>query len=319
MNAYLFVHFREKTTPDGEQVHFGLSKDGFHWEAVNNGAPVLWTYWGTKGVRDFTIVRHPLTRKVTILATDLSIAYGYRAFGPKRFWKEVSEHGSKKLCIWESDDLVHWSEGRLETVGAENFGCVWAPDAIFDPKTEEFILHWSSSTSEDAFEKKRIYYSRTKDFRSFTPSQVLYAQSDSSVIDSAMYEENGKYYLFVKTDQPPVQPILLCSDAPTGPFTRMEAFDRTMASIHGGQYEAPTAVKLSDGRWCLFLDYYGARGAGQGYVPFLCSDLSVGEFARSDEQFSFPYGFKHGTILPITMEEYDRIRNFDWSDQGYAW
>ncbi|MDB8565294.1 hypothetical protein [Turicibacter sanguinis] len=35
MQAYLFVHFREKSTPDGEQVHFGLSKDGFHWEAVN--------------------------------------------------------------------------------------------------------------------------------------------------------------------------------------------------------------------------------------------------------------------------------------------
>ena len=29
MQAYLFVHFREKSTPDGEQVHFGLSKDGF--------------------------------------------------------------------------------------------------------------------------------------------------------------------------------------------------------------------------------------------------------------------------------------------------
>ena len=36
--AYLFVHFREKTTPDGEQVYFGISRDGFHWEAVNDGA-----------------------------------------------------------------------------------------------------------------------------------------------------------------------------------------------------------------------------------------------------------------------------------------
>ena len=35
--AYLFVHFREKTTPDGEQVYFGISRDGFHWEAVNEG------------------------------------------------------------------------------------------------------------------------------------------------------------------------------------------------------------------------------------------------------------------------------------------
>ena len=29
MQAYLFVHFRERTTPDGEQVYFGLSRDGF--------------------------------------------------------------------------------------------------------------------------------------------------------------------------------------------------------------------------------------------------------------------------------------------------
>ena len=44
MQAYLFVHFREKTTPDGEQVYFGVSKDGFNCEELNCGAPVLWAY-----------------------------------------------------------------------------------------------------------------------------------------------------------------------------------------------------------------------------------------------------------------------------------
>ena len=28
--AYLFVHFREKTTPDGEQVYFGKRIPGGH-------------------------------------------------------------------------------------------------------------------------------------------------------------------------------------------------------------------------------------------------------------------------------------------------
>lgn len=55
--AYLFVHFREKTSPDGEQVYFGLSQDGFQWEEVNLGQPVLWAYYGDKGVRDFTITK----------------------------------------------------------------------------------------------------------------------------------------------------------------------------------------------------------------------------------------------------------------------
>ena len=54
MQAYLFVHFKEKTTPDGEQVYFGLSRDGFHWEEVNGGNPVLWTYYGDKGAVSYT-------------------------------------------------------------------------------------------------------------------------------------------------------------------------------------------------------------------------------------------------------------------------
>ena len=84
-----------------------------------------------------------------------------------------------------------------------------------------------------------------------------------------------------------------------------------------GKYEAPTAMKLADGRWSLYLDYYGVPGKGQGYVPFLADCLADGHFERSDAEFSFPYGFKHGMILPITMEEYERIKAHDWSDKGW--
>lgn len=57
MQAYLFVHFRQKDTPDGEQIYFSISKDGYYWEEVNGGLPVLWCDKGEKGARDFTIVR----------------------------------------------------------------------------------------------------------------------------------------------------------------------------------------------------------------------------------------------------------------------
>lgn len=63
--------FSGKTIPDGEQVYFGISRDGFHWEAVNDGAPVLWAYYGDKGVRDFTITHSIETGKYYIFATDL--------------------------------------------------------------------------------------------------------------------------------------------------------------------------------------------------------------------------------------------------------
>ncbi|MGO4375631.1 1,4-beta-xylanase, partial [Paenibacillus sp. MCAF20] len=84
-----------------------------------------------------------------------------------------------------------------------------------------------------------------------------------------------------------------------------------------GLYEAPTAVKLVDGRWCLFLDFYGASAEGQGYVPFIADNLASGQFVRSDQSFSFPYGFKHGTILTITMEEYERLKRYQKKPSEY--
>lgn len=309
--AYLFVHFREKTTPDGEQVYFALSQDGFHWETVNEGRPVLWAYYGDKGVRDFTIAR--ANGKFVILATDLSLSYGMRN-QYHRSWEEIAQHGSKQLSLWESEDLVHWSEQQLVSPANEQFGCVWAPDIVEDPAQGDWIVHWSSSHAEDNYRDKCIYYARTKDFHSFSAPQVLYRKENSRVIDSAIYRENGMYYLFVKSEKDPTNIMELRSTHPTGPWERIPAFDASLSAINTGKYEAPTAVQLEDGRWCLFLDYYGVRGAGQGYVPFVADDLDSGVFVRSDASFAFPYGFKHGTILTITPDEYERIRQHSWEE-----
>lgn len=314
MQAYLFVHFKEKSTPDGEQVYFGISKDGFHWEKVNDGLPVLWAYYGDKGVRDFTICRCEKTGKFYIFATDLSLAYGMRNQYHDS-WDEIGKNGSKHFAVWESEDLVNWTEQRLVKIGDEEFGCLWAPDIIYDKEKDDYVLHWSSSHSCNNYGQKAIYYSRTKDFENFTKPEVLYRKEDSGVIDSAMYEENGKYYAFIKSEGNPARIILLQSDHVTGPFERIEAFDKSMEVLQEGVYEAPTAVRLEDGRWCLFVDYYGVRGAGQGYVPFVADSLASGEFKRADEAFEFPYGYKHGTILTITMEEYERIKNKNWNEE----
>ena len=311
--CYLFVHFREKTTPDGEQVYFALSRDAFRWEAVNGGRPVLWAYYGDKGVRDMTVVRSRFDGKFHIFATDLSLSYGMRG-KYCRSWDEIKRHGSKCLAHFVSDNLVDWTEEALEPIGDESFGCLWAPDILFDEEEKEYILHFSASRQESDFQDMAIYACRTRDFARFSAPELFYRKEDSSVIDSAAYYENGKYYLFVKSEKNPATMILLSALSARGPWTRIPAFDASMADIAQGLYEAPTAVRLDDGRWCLFVDYYGVRGAGQGYVPFVSDGIERGVFTRSDSVFSFPYGFKHGTILKITPEEYERIRKHVWKD-----
>lgn len=313
MWCYLFVHFREKTTPDGEQVHFAVSRDGFHWDALNGGRPVLWAYYGDHGVRDMTIVRDAPAGRFHIFATDLSLAYGMRG----RYahdWDNISRHGSKCLAHWASDDLVHWSEERLIPLGGEAFGCLWAPDIIREAETGDYLLHFSASHASNGFGPKAIYYCRTRDFEHFSEPALLYRKPDSGCIDSAMYREDGRYILFVKSEAEPQAMIELEGECATGPFRRVARFDAAMSAVTPGQYEAPTAFRLDDGRWCLFIDYYGRPGQYQGYVPFLADSLRGGAFVRADGAFSFPYGFKHGTVLPITEAEYRRMREHDWED-----
>ena len=313
--AYLFVHFREKATPDGEQVYFGLSRDGFHWEKVNEGKPVLWSCLGEQGVRDCTVIRGD-DCVYRIFATDLSLAHNFRR-KYNAHWPTVARNGSKCLSMWESEDLIHWSGQRLVQLGNEDFGCLWAPDVFYDPQEGDYVLHWSSSHAHNGFGNMGIWCSRTRDFRAFSQPKLLYEKQDAGIIDSAIYVEDGKYFLFVKSDHNPERIILLQADHAEGPYVRNEEFDRSMLTVEAGLYEGPTAVRLENGQWCLFLDYYGVPGAGQGYVPFVAQSLASGRFIRSDQQFSFPYGYKHGTLIPISMEEYHRIRNHDWSQRDW--
>lgn len=258
MEAYLFVHFKEKKTPDGEQVYFALSTDGFNWEAVNGEQPVLWSNLGEKGVRDHTIIRTH-NGKFYILATDLSLANCFHT-KYKGDWSNIGRDASKCLSLWESDDLVNWSDQRMIELGDTDFGCLWAPDVIYDYQNEDYVIHWSSSHASNNYGDKAIYYTRTKDFDSFSEPRMLCRKDGSGIIDSAIYEENGMYYRFLKSEANPAGIILQKGSTLTGEYTRIEAFDEEMAKLGHSAYEAPTAFKLSNGKWCLMLDFSVWKG-----------------------------------------------------------
>nr|WP_221468740.1 glycoside hydrolase family 43 protein [Cohnella thailandensis] len=304
----MFVHFKEKESPDGEQVYFAVSTDGMHWEKVNRGEPVLWSEIGERGVRDHTIARLADGRFV-IVSTDLSLARNFRT-KYEGSWDNVARYGSRCLSLWESEDLIRWSEQRLIELGDENFGCLWAPDILRDEGAGDYVLHWSSRHASNDFGNMAIYFARTKDFRRFSEPQLLCRKDDSSIIDSAIYREDGKYYRFLKKYRNPEAIILEKGATLRGPYERIEAFDEEMAKLGSSAYEAPTAFKLKDGRWCLMLDFFGVKGEGQGYVPFIADEIDSGRFIRSDDSFSFPYRFKHGTVLSITLEEYERVKQW---------
>lgn len=310
--AYLFVHFKEKSTPDGEQVYFALSNDGFHWERINNGNPVLWSRKGEGGVRDTAIIRSRSGRYY-IFAADLCLANNFTK-KYNRDWQGVSRYGSKFLVMWESDDLIHWSEQKMLDFGEEDFGCLWSPDIIYDKAVDDYILYWTSTHISDNFEHKAIYYSRTSDFRGFTYPKMMYRKEHDDVVDSVIYEEHGMYFRFSKSTHNPARVVLEKSDTIIGNYERIPEFDKTMNCLEEPEaYQAAVAYPLADGRWCLMLDYYGGESATQGYIPFLTNNIESGLFERADKEFSFPYRFRNGSVIKITTEEYGRIKSYkEW-------
>ena len=136
MSAYLFVHFVD-TQEDAtrEQIYFSVSKDGKTWTTLNNKKPYLTSNVGTQGVRDPYILRGE-DGKFFIIATDLSV------YNLKNNWTAAAQQGSKSIVVWESSDLVNWSEPK-ECFNSAEYGLNrevnWAPE-VHKYKGEYYML-----------------------------------------------------------------------------------------------------------------------------------------------------------------------------------
>ena len=296
--GFLFVTFKGEASPMTEQIYFATSSDGLHWEQTHGGEPVLVSQLGEKGVRDPFIMRSADGKKFFILATDLSIYF-------HRDWTRATQKGSRSLVIWESTDLVHWSEPRLVPVAPEDAGCTWAPEAVYDPETKDYLVYWASKTGSDHFAKHRIWAARTTDFTTFG-QPFIYIEKENDIIDTTIVRENGEYYRFSKDEK---SKAILAETSPKvmGPWTEQTPF--SLETLHGYEGPAcfvmkPAAEPSSPATWCLLLDYY-SRGAG--YQPYVTTDLKQGQFTALTEA-SFPYKFRHGSVLPISAAELERVK-----------
>ena len=298
---YLFVHFREKLTPDGEHVHFARSENGLDWEPVNGGKPIFTCTKGDLGCRDIELVKLH-TGGYVLLATDLCIVR-HMDENHNVDWRQLNHAGSKFLSLWRTDDLVHFSEQELLFLGREDFGCLWAPEVFFDEATKTYLLHWSATVRETNFDHMSIYCCTTKDFKTFSEPRLFFDRP-TEILDSHLVKHGDTYHLFYKNAQHPSGVMHATSKQLFGPYTDDDAFTALMQSMKDpGAYEAPTTFVLPDGRWCLLLDFFGCEKEKMGYVPFVSPAPGNADFRRADEEFRFPYGFKHGHA--VWLEEPD--------------
>ncbi|HEX6353326.1 family 43 glycosylhydrolase [Actinophytocola sp.] len=313
--GYMFAYFTGEATQDTEQVHFAVSRgnDPLHWDELNGGRPVLRSQYGETGVRDPFIIRSPEGDKFYLIATDLQINDG-------RGWDAAQRKGSKYLEVWESTDLVTWSDQRHVKVSPDTFGMTWAPEATYDPTIGAYVVYWASSpyAADDVDHTgstyARMWYSTTRDFRTFTEPKI-WNDPGRTVIDSTVIKD-GDYYYRLTTDEKVIgsctRDIVLerskdlrAVDLPTTNPRNWELVDDCIRTSLGTDWvEGPTVFKSNDGsKFYAFMDETPRRG----YIPFVTDSLSSPNW-QIPAEYALPTKPRHGTVLPVTKAELDRLR-----------
>jgi hypothetical protein len=303
--GYLMAHFTGEHH-NGEQVYFAHSDDGLNWTDLNNGAPVLLSTVGTRGVRDPSLVRSPAGDRYWIVATDLRIGSGTS-------WNDAANRGSKSLVVWESTDLINWSAPRLLDVAGpiSGAGNAWAPEVIYDPGAGAYLVYWATNAPRAGVTKHRIYAAHTTDFRTVsTPQLYIDRGAGQGIIDTQIVEVPAgtggyRYYRASADGHITVEGSnsLFGSWTTIGNLSHMGISNGTGG---GNVVEGPMWMKFNDREeWAMWLDQYAT---GSGYMPITSTNLGSTRNFRTRGDFSLGDSRKrHGTILNLTAAEENRV------------
>ncbi|MBK7097112.1 MAG: family 43 glycosylhydrolase [Sphingobacteriales bacterium] len=288
-SAYLFTYFTGNRKAD-EAIHFALSMDGLHFTALNNNQPIISSekISLTGGVRDPHILRGDDGETFYMVVTDMVAANGWDS--------------NRGMVLLKSKDLVNWTSNTVHMPTAfkefEKINRVWAPQTIYDPIEKKYMVYFSM---REGTEPDKIYYSyANKEFTALetVPKQLFFKPDKGASIDGDIIYKDGKYHLFFKTEGSGAGIKVAVSDKLTEGYRLIDKYVQQTRD----QVEGSGVFKLNDGSgYILMYDVYN-----KGKYQFTKStDLKT--FTVVDHEISMNFHPRHGTVLPITQKELERL------------
>jgi len=275
----MFTSFKEPAT---EGLRFLYSYDGYHWTRIDS--TFLKPMVGDKVMRDPSMVQGP----------DGTFHLVWTSA-----WK-----GNKGFGYASSKDLIHWSDEQLIDVmkGEPSTVNVWAPELFYDDEQKQYIIIWASTIPyrfprgmEDEDNNHRMYYTTTKDFKTFSEAK-LFLDPGFSVIDCVIVKR-GKddYVLILKDNTRPNRNIKVAfSHNALGPYTKAsEPFTPNFT-------EGPAVTKVGDD-YLIYYDQYRDKI----YGAMKTKDFKT--FTDITKQVHVPEGHKHGTIFKVNKRILRRL------------
>jgi len=280
-NVYLFTSFNE---PASAGLRLLYSHDAYHWTDLNH-------IFLKPEIGEAKIMRDPSIQQ-----------------GPDGIYHLVyttAWKNDKGIGYAESKDLIHWSpEQHIEVMADEPTAVnAWAPELFYDDVAKDFIITWASTVpfrfakgEEDENNNHRLYYTITKDFKTFTPTK-LFLDPGFSVIDPEIVKvAKGKYVLVMKDNTRPNRNILIATSTnPLGPYTN---YSKRFTEMYS---EGPTMTKAGN-NWLIYYDSYRLKRFG----CMRTTDFKT--FTNISDSVSVPVGHKHGTIFKVSEKTLKQLK-----------
>ncbi len=267
--VYISTSFHE---PAIDGLRFIYSYDGWNWDSI----PGTWLkpeVGKQKVMRDPSIIRTP---DGTFHLVWTSSWRGDRGFG--------------YAC---SKDLKNWSEERfIEVMSDTTTVNVWAPELFWDDVKKQAVIIWASCIpgkfpdgQEEHKNNHRLYYTTTKDFKTFSPTRLMIEPGFSS-IDATLVKKGKKDYVMVLKDNTrPERDIKVAyAKSPYGPWSKASE------PFTGKMMEGPTTAKV-DGGWLIYYDRYRLKDFGAHFTKDFV------KFEDVSKKIKVPVLHKHGTIF----------------------
>ena len=271
----MFTSFKEPAT---EGLYYLYSKDGYNWTRIEK--TFLQPEVGNQQVmRDPSMVQGPDGTYHMVWTTSWrgDLGFGYAS----------------------TKDLINWTEQRL--IPAMDFDTtsvnVWAPELYYDQDSDRFIIIWASTIpykfpkgEEDEKNNHRMYYTTTRDFKSFTETK-LFLEPGFSVIDAVIVRRAADDFVLVLKDntRPERNLKVAFGTSPLGPWKNISD------PFTGFLTEGPAVLNLGED-YLIYFDEYRTKSYGavrtQDFI----------QFDSIDHQINVPKGHKHGTIFCANKE-----------------
>lgn len=297
--AFLFTYFTGNA-PEEEQICYALSEDGYNYTLLNQGLPVIKsdTIAYTQCVRDPHILRGEDGKTFYMVVTDMKSSLGWAS--------------NRGLVLMKSTDLIHWTHSAINFPTKypklwKNVTRVWAPETIYDHQAKKYMVFYSLLTNDGKLNYDKIFYSYVND--DFTDLEGepkwLFDAGNATIDGDIVYNEADQmYHLFYKQESGRGIYQAVAKNL-TDKWQMLDGHvEQTKEAVEG-----VGVCKSLDGKsWVVMYDCYGS-----GHYQF-CKSEDLKTFTKvQDTKTHGRFTPRHGTIMPITQAEKDRLIA-EWGD-----